>query len=101
MNIKIEKTNEKTLFKLDGWLDTASAPELDEKISEIENTEAIILDFEKVDYISSSGLRVVVACHRKAKDISASLSIINVCTEVMNIFKLTGLDKKLDITAKN
>lgn len=100
MNIKIEKTNEKILIKLDGWLDTASSPELDEKVSEIEDAKKIVLDFEKVDYISSSGLRVVVSCHRKAKELSAELSIVNVCAEVMSIFKLTGLDKKLDITAK-
>ena len=100
MNIKIEKTDEKTLIKLDGWLDTASSPELDAKIAVIDEAKAIVLDFDKVEYISSSGLREVVACHRKAKELSAEFSIINVCTEVMNIFKLTGLEKKLDITAK-
>ncbi len=100
MKITTEKSPEKTVIRLDGWLDTASSPQLDEEIVKIENTDEIILDFEKVEYISSSGLREVVACHRKAKEISASLSIINVCAEVMSIFKLTGLDRKLNIAEK-
>lgn len=100
MKIAVEKTEEMTVLKLDGWLDTASSPMLDEEIAKLADTKEIVLDFENVDYISSSGLREVVACHRKAKELSAKFSLIGVCNEVMSIFKLTGLDKKLNITEK-
>lgn len=98
----IEKliNNDEITFKLDGWLDAISSPELDAEINKITAASAIILDFEKVEYIASSGLREVVASHRKAKELGATLSVVNVGKEAMSIFQLTGLDKKLKITAK-
>lgn len=84
----------------DGWLDTLSSPVLGAAVDAIEAASAIILDFDKVVYISSSGLRQVVATHRKAKELGASFALVNVGTEAMSIFKLTGLDKKMSVTAK-
>ena len=97
MNITTEKDGGKITVILDGWLDTVSAPELGAVIDAIESAEAIVLDFDKVEYIASSGLRQVVACHRKAKELGAALDIVNVGTETMSIFNLTGLDKKLSL----
>ena len=94
---RIEENGAVTL-QLDGWLDTLSSPELGAVVDEITKAAAIILDFEKVEYIASSGLRQVVACSRKARELGAAFSVINVGTEVMSIFRLTGLDKKIDIT---
>lgn len=100
MNItKTERGGEVTL-KLDGWLDTLSAPELGAAVEQIAGASAIILDFDKVEYMASSGLREVVACYRKAKETGASFTVVNVGTETMSIFQLTGIDKKIDIRAK-
>ena len=98
----IEKTEQdgRITLKLDGWLDTAAAPQLGEAVEQIEAAQAIILDFENVEYIASSGLRQVVACNRRARELEAAFSLVNVGTETMNIFRLTGLDKKLDIAAR-
>ena len=96
---KIEQDGKITL-KLDGWLDTVSAPELGEAVDGITAADAIILDFENVEYIASSGLRQVVACFKKARELNAAFSLINVGKETMNIFRLTGLDKKLEISSK-
>lgn len=90
----------KITLSLDGWLDTISAPELGEEIEKIEKAEEIVLDLDKVEYIASAGLRQVIACHKKAKSIGASFAVINVGCETMSVFSLTGLDKKLNITAK-
>lgn len=100
MIITKTENNGQITLKLDGWLDTLSSPELGQAVDSIESAAGIILDFEKVEYIASSGLRQVVACHRKAKELGASYSIINVCTETMSIFEMTGLDKKINITKK-
>ena len=96
---KIEENGTITL-QLDGWLDTLASPKLGAVVDEITEAAAIILDFEKVEYIASSGLRQVVACTRKSRELDAAFSVINVGTEVMSIFRLTGLDKKIDITEK-
>lgn len=100
MNITTENNDGKITIKLDGWLDTISAPALGEEVEKIKDTSAIILDFDKVEYIASSGLRQVVSCHRKAKELGAYFCVINVCNEIMSIFKLTSLDKKINITEK-
>lgn len=100
MNITKTEKDKKVTLKLEGWLDTVASPMLGEEIEKISDAEEIILDFEKVEYIASSGLRQVVACHRKAKETGAAFSVINVCEEAMSIFKMTGLDKKMTITAK-
>ena len=100
MTITTLKQDDQITLQLDGWLDTLSSPELGAAVDGITAVSAIILDFDKVEYIASSGVRQVVACHRKAKELGAKFSVINVGTETMSIFQLTGLDKKITIKGK-
>lgn len=98
MTITKSNENGKITLSLDGWLDTAAAPTLGAEVEAIEAADEIILDFDKVEYMSSSGLRQVVAAHRKAKELGAKLTVCRVHNEIMSIFALTGLDKKLTVT---
>ena len=100
MTIETIKNDKEITLKLDGWLDTVSSPELGAVVDAIEEATALTLDFDKVEYIASSGLRQVVASHRKAKELGAAFSVVNVGTETMSIFELTGLDKKITISGK-
>ena len=100
MTIETIKNGKEITLKLDGWLDTVSSPELGAVVDAIEEATALTLDFDKVEYIASSGLRQVVASHRKAKELGAAFSVVNVGTETMSIFELTGLDKKITISGK-
>ena len=99
--MNITKTVENGTITLcpEGWLDTASSPELGEVVDAITGATSLVLDFDLVEYMSSAGLRQVIATHKKAKSLGASFSIINVCPTVMSIFKMTNIDKKLDIKA--
>ncbi len=94
----IEKTVNGNVAEIipEGWLDTQTAPELEAEIDELgsEVTE-VVLNLEKLEYISSAGLRVIVAIHKKMN----SLKIRNVSPEVMDIFKLTGFEKRFNIEA--
>ena len=98
----IRQTFENGIFTIspEGWLDTTSSPELGETVDGITEAASIVLDFEHVEYMSSAGLRQVLASHKKAKSLDAAFSVINVCPAVMSIFKMTNIDKKLDIKAK-
>lgn len=100
MNIVAINENNSITLNLEGWLDTAAAPELGAEIDKIESASAITLDFDKVEYIASSGVRMVVSGYRKAKDLGAEYTVKNVSPEIMNIFKMTQLDKKMNIQAK-
>lgn len=97
--MKISKTIENGIvtIKPEGWLDTISSPELGTVVDEILEAGGIVLDFGLVDYMSSAGLRQVLATHRKAKSLNATFSVVNVQQTVMSIFKMTNIDKKIDI----
>lgn len=96
---RIEEAGTVTL-KAEGWLDTISAPILGEAVAAVEKAETLVLDFEKVEYMASSGLRQVIIASKKAKELGARFRLINVDTAVMNIFCITGIDQKLDISAR-
>ncbi len=82
-------------IKLTGWLDTQTAPELDEKIKSLgEEITSLTLDMEKLEYISSAGLRLIVAAYKK---MNGALTLRNVSGEIMSVIKMTGLDKRIII----
>lgn len=97
MTIEQKNENGNVTILLEGWLDHDSSPELAEVIDAITAAEGLTIDFTKVEYISSAGIRTLVAAHRKAKELGAEFSVIHVNSEVMNILSMTGLDKKLGI----
>lgn len=96
----IQKTIENGTVTLapEGWLDTTSSPELGAQLERIETADAIVFDFARLEYISSAGIRQVVAAQHKAQALGADFSVIHVSAEVMNIFRMTGIDKKIRIT---
>lgn len=100
MTTNVKNDNSQFVIAIEGWLDTISSPELGEKIDEIKEATSIVLDFDKVEYIASSGIRQIVYCYRKAKDLGAEFSVMNVNAEIMSIIKLTGIDKKMTIEEK-
>ncbi len=90
MNINIEKTNNATVIKIDGRLDTTTAPELEKTINnEGDALENLVLDFKGVDYISSAGLRVLLTAQKKM-NAQGHMELIDVNEAVMDIFEMTG-----------
>lgn len=93
---KITKGTEVTL-KVDGWLDTQASPELEKAVSELEsNVGSLVLDLEKLEYISSAGLRQIVAAHKK---MNGKLTLRNVQPDIMSVLSMAGFDKRLHIEA--
>lgn len=86
-----------TIF-VEGWLDTLTSEQFHAEVQELGGAKNVILDLGGVDYISSAGLREVVALHRSVKSGGGSFSARGVVPAVMDVFTLTGFDKKLDIT---
>lgn len=98
MSLKIEKKNENpAVLALSGRLDTTTAPELEAEISELLLTEnALTLDLENLEYISSAGLRVILKT-QKALDGKGGLKLTNVRDEVREVFDITGFSDFLTI----
>lgn len=96
MSLKIEKKNGETMA-LTGRLDTMTAPELETEISAMLPTvESLTLDMEKLDYISSAGLRVILKT-QKALEKKAGLKLIHVSEAVKEVFDITGFSDFLSI----
>ena len=97
MTINIEKENGVILLKIEGRLDTTTAPELEKTINnegvELKN---LVLDFKGVDYISSAGLRVLLTAQKKM-NLQGSMELVNVSEAVMDIFEMTGFADILEI----
>ena len=97
MNIIIEKTNDATVLKIEGRLDTTTAPELEKAINgEGDALRNLVLDFAGVDYISSAGLRVLLSAQKKM-NVQGSMELVNVSEAVMDIFEMTGFAEILVI----
>ena len=90
MTIEIKRNAEETTIKLVGRLDTITAPALDKTINEdAADAKHLVLDLEKLEYISSAGLRVILGAQKKMQKIG-SMKVTNVCEEVMEVFEMTG-----------
>ena len=90
MTIEIRKNNQETVIEIVGRLDTITAPALDKTINEdIGDAKNIVLDVKGMEYISSAGLRVLLAAQKKMQKIG-SMKLTGVCEEVMEVFDMTG-----------
>ena len=95
MEIKKTVEGEKAVLAIEGWLDTQAAPELGAAVDELgDDVTQLEFDFAKLEYVSSAGIRQIVAAHKK---MSGKLTVRNVSPAVLEVLKLTGVDKRLDI----
>lgn len=75
---------------LEGRLDTTTAPELETELKQaLDGVTELILDFEKLDYISSAGLRVLLSA-QKIMTKQGSMKIIHANEMIMEVFEVTG-----------
>lgn len=99
MDIIEARHQEITIFSLAGRLDSSSSPELDKQIVHtIDNGfHNIILDCQKLDYITSAGLRVVVKTAKKLKPESGRIVLCAMADYVKEVFEIAGFDTFLPI----
>ena len=87
--VKIKNGEELTL-ELTGRLDTTTAPSLENVISEeIDGVTALVLEFSQLDYISSAGLRVLLAAQKQMNK-QGSMVIKNANDDIKEVFDITG-----------
>ena len=88
MNINCVQNEGDLLVVLDGRLDTTTAPELGSFLnSHYDSISTLVIDCEKLVYVSSAGLRVLLSAQKKTK---GAMKLIRVCELVMEVFEMTG-----------
>ena len=97
MTIEIKRNAEETILELVGRLDTTTAPALDKTITnDLGETKNLILNVKGLEYISSAGLRVLLAAQKKMQKVG-TMKVTNVREEVMEVFEMTGFADILTI----
>ena len=82
---------------LEGRLDTMTAPELEAELNQsLGSVDSLALDFSKLEYISSAGLRVLLSAH-KVMSAKGGMKVTNVNEIVQEVFEVTGFADILNI----
>ena len=94
MEIRTEKREKGAVVHPDGRIDTAAAPALEQELVRLigEGTRKIVLDFKNVPYISSGGLRVLLATAKKLRGENDAFSLCSLNPEVTKILTLAGFN---------
>ena len=92
MNAKLEKIDGKYVATLEGEMDTAAATEAEEVLKPLYTSDGkdVIIDCNDLEYIASSGLRILLSILKGAKANGSRVTLRGVNDDIKNVFKLTG-----------
>lgn len=97
MNILKNRENGNLTIALEGRLDTNTAPQLDEELTNnYEGLENLVLDFANLEYVSSAGLRVLLSAQKQMNK-QGKMVLKNVRPEIKEVFDITGFAELLTI----
>jgi len=99
LDISTEHIGDVCEIKLNGEIDVYTAPRLKEEIVALieSGCSNVIVDLEKVAFIDSSGLGVLVSALRRARERDGAVRIVCTRENILKIFRITGLDKVFPI----
>ncbi len=96
MTINKQQNGAALTLALEGRLDTVTSPELENELKALDGVDTLTLDFSKLDYISSAGLRVLLSAH-KQMSAKGGMKVTNVNEIVREVFDVTGFADILTI----
>lgn len=91
MKIMVSRGQEKLALRVEGRLDTMTSPQLERELGEgLEKVQELTLDFTSLEYISSAGLRVLLAAHKQMMRQEGRLVVRGANEDVREVFAITG-----------
>ena len=92
MKTNIEQLEDKYLVTLEGELDTAAAADVEKTLQPLYTTSGkdVIIDCEGLEYMASSGLRILISILKGAKAGGSKVVLKNMNEDIKSVFKLTG-----------
>ena len=99
LNVEKKLEDGALLIVLEGELDTLSSPDFEDMLEPLlAEARSLTLDFEKLDYISSAGLRVLLAAEQALEEKGAEkVRVVNMNSTIRNIFDITGFVDVLSV----
>ncbi|MCR5536527.1 MAG: STAS domain-containing protein [Succinivibrio sp.] len=94
-----ENNSSITIIKVEGRIDAISVSDFEEKTLPLSATEAtgFVIDFAKVEYISSAGLRAILKIAKSCKEVKKKVALCNLSATVREVLKISGFDLILKI----
>ncbi len=90
MTITKKHEGTKLMIALEGRLDTTTSPELSAVLdAELDGVTELLIDMEKLAYLSSAGLRVILAAQKRMKR-QGKMTVAHVCAEIVEVVEMTG-----------
>ena len=96
MNVNKIQQDANLIVEIEGRLDTSTAPQLEAELGTLDGVKELVLDFAKLEYISSAGLRVLLGAQKKM-NVKGEMKIKNVNDTIMEVFDITGFADILTI----
>ena len=98
MKLTTEKNGTELTVHISGELNTLTAPELAALMDkELSGVQSLTMDFAECDYVSSAGLRVLLATFKQVQASNGSMVFVNVGEMFMEVLQTTGLDSVFDV----
>ena len=99
MIINTETAGSIVIVSLNGRLDTMHFPMVDKELTSLieNNRKEIIIDCLDLDYVSSSGLRILLKSLKQAESLKGRLTICGLQPQIAQIFKISGFDHLFEI----
>ena len=92
MKTDLQEIEGKIIATLEGDLDTAAAIEVEQALQPLyESNNDVIIECEKLDYIASSGLRILLGILKSAKAKGCQVTLRNMNDDIKSVFTMTGL----------
>ena len=99
LNVKVVKNGNRVVVATEGTIDTETAPKLGEALLDLDYQDLdLTIDFDKTDYITSAGLRVLLVARKKLSD--ETMRIVNVNDVIEEVFQVTGFSNILKFSGK-
>lgn len=97
--METQKNDSETIVFLEGMIDSTTAADFAAKIEDVlkEAPSALVLDFGKIDYISSAGFRILFMIAKEMKKNQGKLSARCINQEIQNLFKMVHMDHVMEI----
>ena len=98
MKTTIQELDQKFMATLEGELDTAAAAEVEEVLQPLYKSSGkdVCIECENLEYISSSGLRILISILKGARASGSKVTMLHVNDDIMTVFKLTGFNSLFD-----
>ncbi len=88
------------ILRIGGRLDAISSPGAEKKVIELINqgSHKLVLNFSRVDYLSSAGMRMLLTATKRLKIVAGKLVVCAITSNVMDILKMSGFDHILELS---